>query len=141
MQCGNEVPIGRMDKGKHAKFCSRECCALFSKEKYRERTGRSGWADISRGKSGAVSELVVSADLLTRGYEVFRAVAQDGSCDIVVLKDGSILRIEIRSGYKTDDGTVKATANKLNPSKYDVLAIVTAGRDITYVPDITAIVP
>lgn len=141
VRCGKEIPTSRTThQSTPVKYCSRVCCASATKEKYRQQTGRSEWEKISPGKSGAVSELVVSADLLTRGYEVFRAVAQDGSCDMIILKNGSLQRVEVRTGYKTDDGKIKATTTRLDPKKYDVLAIVIAGREICYHPDIASIV-
>lgn len=49
------------------------------------------------GTKGAVGELRVAVDLFERGYEVFRSLAQCCSCDLLVLKSGKILRVEVRT--------------------------------------------
>lgn len=53
---------------------------------------------LSTGKVGAISELIVCADLLKKGWEVFRTVSQSCSCDLIVIKNKKILRIEVRTG-------------------------------------------
>ena len=55
--------------------------------------------NIAPATVGAIGELRVCADLLERGYEVFRALDQARhSCDLIALKGNLILRIEVRSG-------------------------------------------
>jgi hypothetical protein len=41
-----------------------------------------------------------------RGFEVFRSVSPHASCDLVALKDGRILRIEVRTAYPNQNGTI-----------------------------------
>src|SRR5579872_6612397 len=69
---------------------------------------------------GAASELIASADLLLRGFDVFRAVAAACPCDLVAMKDGALIRIEVKSGLQKPPP---------DESKLDVLANV-IGRDV-----------
>jgi hypothetical protein len=75
---------------------------------------------------GASSELLVCSDLLRAGYEVFRSVSLNCSCDLVAMKDGEIIRVECKTGYKKQ---IPSADRK----KYDVLAAVTP-EGITYHP-------
>jgi hypothetical protein len=45
---------------------------------------------------GNIAEMLVSIDLVKRGYEVFRHECEFASCDIVALKDDSFTRIEVK---------------------------------------------
>jgi len=67
-------------------YCSKNCS-----------TYRQTYPGLSRGTAGAISELIVCADLLKKGYEVFRAVSQSCSCDLLISKNGVIKRLEVRT--------------------------------------------
>jgi hypothetical protein len=46
---------------------------------------------------GAACELIVCADLLRRGFSVYRNVSPAGVTDLVALKDGRVLRVQVKS--------------------------------------------
>lgn len=73
------------------------------------------------GRKGCQSELKVACDLSSRGYEIF---VQFGvcSCDMIALRDGRALRIEVKSGYFR--GTKVGKMHCLDNSRHDVMAIV-----------------
>ncbi len=56
--------------------------------------------DLDRGEIGAMGELRVSADLIARGYYVFRNLSPTGPFDLAAYRNGKLLRIEVRSGLK-----------------------------------------
>ena len=56
---------------------------------------------------GAEREMLVSVDLLKRGFEIFRPACAT-SCDIIALKYGKSLRIEVKG--------VRASQKRRNPS-------------------------
>ncbi len=87
---------------------------------------------IDKGKVGAVVELIVSADLLRRGYEVFRALSQSASCDILAMKDGAILRIEVRSCQLRRDGGVIIGWKPIDIGRQDVFATVLPSGEVAY---------
>jgi hypothetical protein len=87
----------------------------------------------SHGTTGAVHELMVAVDLVVRGYEVFRAVSPSCSCDLIALKGGKALRVEVKTGYLNAAGRAVCSGN--TPSKYDLLAVVTT-TEIQYTPSL-----
>jgi endogenous inhibitor of DNA gyrase (YacG/DUF329 family) len=81
----------------HTKFCSNEC------RNKRESIAQGRYTTdktVSPASTGAMSELIVSADLLRKGYAVFRAVSPSCYCDIIAIKKDVIWHIEVRTGYK-----------------------------------------
>lgn len=76
------------------RFCSKKC----SKE-YSYVTPGSTYPGLATGTVGAIAELRVCAELMAKGYDVFRSVSQHCSCDIAILKNRSLLRVEVRTGY------------------------------------------
>ena len=79
-----------------------------------------------------VGELRVCIDLLSKGFEIFHAVSPNCSCDLAVLKDGKLIKIEIRTGYRTRNGTLQWGKNKF---RADMWAIVLKD-EIIYVPEL-----
>ncbi len=102
-------------------YCTREC----KKSVMSKRGFCSQYPGIPAGTVGAISELRACQDLMAKGYEVFRAVSPSSSCDIAVLKDGKLLRIEVRTSYK-DISTGKITRTKTgqDEGRQDVFAWV-----------------
>lgn len=74
---------------------------------------------------GAVCELQVAADLLQRGFHVFRSVSPHAPCDIIIILNGRMFRIEVRAAKRG----VCATHGE-----YDCLAAVNPDGFITYSP-------
>jgi hypothetical protein len=75
---------------------------------------------------GSIRVNIVSADLQSRGYEVFR---EDGLCsfDLVAHKDGELLRVEVKGESKAPRGNLVGSisvAGKLDCRKFDVMAVV-----------------
>lgn len=92
--CGKEGLTNIANK----KLCSKDC-----KANYYGRV-KSG-LNISSASVGAMSEMIVCADLLRKGYAVFRSVSASCFCDVIAIKDNEIRKIEIRTGYKVLDGS------------------------------------
>lgn len=63
---------------------------------------------LSPGTVGAMSELLVSIDLMKKGYDVYRALSPASGSDIIAIKGETILKLEIRTGHysKRSDGSV-----------------------------------
>jgi hypothetical protein len=61
--------------------------------------------------------------LLLKGFEVFRAVSSACSCDLAILKEGMLKRIEVRTGRRCTNGKIYWPV-KTEVENYDVLAIV-----------------
>jgi hypothetical protein len=126
--CGKAIPQKRLNR--RAVYCSTRCRNIEVRELYDGLNGRQ--TDLSPGTRGAVSELRVAADLMERGYEVFRALSPSCSCDIAVLKDGRLLRIECRTGRYLKECRYFKSTQRL---RADVLAVILHDK-IVYEPDL-----
>ena len=86
---------------------------------------------------GAISEMVVVTELLTRGLDVFRAVSPHAICDLVAVDraSGRLLRIEVRSGKHNVNGHI-ACSRPADRSQYDTIAIVFSDGTIHFSPPI-----
>ena len=88
---------------------------------------------------GAEREAVASADLMHKGFEVFRAMG-NFSCDLLAQRDGHILRVEVK-GLKNRGGkppTGMATGTSTNShhahcERFDILATV-VDSEVFYIP-------
>ncbi len=83
-------------------YCSKKCSSNRSAK-------RGDFTGLATGTMGALSELLICADLMKRGWEVFRALSPHSNCDVLALKNGILLKLEIRTGwyYELSDGTLK----------------------------------
>ena len=126
-RCGK--PITEAKQRRNAKYCSAGC----AQEHYQERAG-FGRSGLSTGTAGAVGELVVSVDLMRRGFEVFRAVSPACSCDLLASKNGKLWRVEVRTAYR-NELTGRVTVNLPDRSRCDVLASV-LGNEVVYDPEL-----
>lgn len=105
IKCGKEI------KGSRWKYCSFDCYRETQHDKY---VGNNPFKGKSSATTGAISELRAAVDLLVKGYDVFRAVSPSCPCDLAVLKDNKLLRIEVRTIYKSTSGKLYK-----NPQKRD----------------------
>ena len=88
---------------------------------------------INKGAVGAISEARVCADLLTKGFHVYKAVSPHSPCDIVAYREGGpTLRIEVKTAYARNGGVYHP---KPKEGLSDVVAAVTADR-IIYKPSL-----
>jgi hypothetical protein len=95
--------------------------------------------DLPTGTVGAIAELAVAVDLMDRGYEVFRALSPSCSCDLAVLMNGTLIRIEVRSGYLRNASTKLLFSKPArDDGRFDIYAVVLHSdpRNIIYLdPD------
>lgn len=131
MNCSREFETGTG----YAKFCSAYCRNKHYNKVRREYLLSLGYnPNLPNGTRGAISELKVCCDLLEKGFEVFRSVSPHCSCDLAILKDGKLVRVEVRSNtYSAQKEPYNI--KKLKKIKADVLAMVMPDK-IIYEPDI-----
>jgi hypothetical protein len=79
-------------------------------------------------KAGSISELLVCADLMAKGWDVYRAMDATCSCDLMCVKTGAVIRIEVKTGTR-ERGRALSLHTKIG--KFDVLALVD-GADLHY---------
>ena len=122
--CGSSV------SGSKWKYCSHECYQKALKDKYNTLNPNT-FKGTSTGTTGAISELRVAVDLMSRGYNVFRAMSPACTCDLAVLQNGELLRIEVRTAHITTSG--KIIYFKKTKDKTDIWALVLP-QEIIYEP-------
>ena len=118
------------------KFCSVICRQLDGNKKrlikYRELNPKSL---LPPNTVGAISEYRVVADLLTQGYEVFRSCSPSCSCDLAILKDKQLLRVEVTTGHYSLAGVAEYPPHDMD--NFDLLAVVLPDRILYYPPFLT----
>jgi len=118
LRCGGEIPEDRLRH--HAFYCSPRCAYLARRAEYVKANPKPVF---NTATVGAIAELRVCLDLMNKGYEVFRAVSPASSCDLAILKDRNLLRVEVRTGRKSPTGKIyKSYLGKR--VKADILATV-----------------
>lgn len=90
---------------RHQITCSEKC----RKEKNLRVQGRKAFINdgLPSGTVGALGELFVAGFFLEKGFSVFRAVSQSCFCDLIIIKNKKLYKVEVRVGYKnTETGIV-----------------------------------
>ena len=129
-------PLTELQQRRHSKFCSRECSSRLNRNAYKANNQPSSRVfDIPSATVGAIGELLVAVDLLKRRYNVFRAVSPSADCDIVIVADKTVYRVEVTTGYKSPTGKLYYPPH--DPQKYDVIAVL-VGDEIHYVGELPA---
>lgn len=71
---------------------------------------------------------------------MFRALSPSCVCDLAVLKDAQLLRVEVTSGVLSAHGTLMHPGKVAD--KFDLLAIYVGSEDrIIYKPDLESLLP
>ncbi len=70
---------------------------------------------IEHKHKGACNELIATIWLLKQGYDVFRNVSQHGAIDIIAIRDGKVLYIDVTVAYRY---SVASGESKLSTGNY-----------------------
>lgn len=99
---------------------------------------RGAYTGVPTGTVGAIAELEVATDLMKKGYEVFRSLSQSCSCDLAILKNKKLFRVEVKSAYRNSNNSVSYPEQSHNKGhKYDILALYLHRENkIIYRPEI-----
>lgn len=90
---------------------------------------------ISTASKGTHGELLVSCFLIRAGFEVFRALSSAASCDLIVLKDYKMYRVEVRSNSSS---FTKPKPQMDDEGRYDIFATV-VGTDVEFNPPLSGL--
>lgn len=88
-------------------------------------------SDVSPGTVGAISELIVATDLLSRGYEVYRSMSPNSTYDLIARGEAGTLRIEVRTARRYKSGV---EFNRRTGENKDYFAVVLPEGAIVYSP-------
>jgi len=115
------------------KFCNKDC-RLKAHKKIPSNYNPD--LKLNTGIMGAIGELSVCVDLLKRGYEVFRSVSATCSCDLAMIKNHKLYRIEVKTGYLLANGKLCSSQDR-SSQKFDFLAIINPHtNEIIYEPEL-----
>lgn len=96
---------------------------------------------LSPGNTGAVGELLVSIDLMRRGYFVYRAIGPNSPFDLFAYRDGVGIKLEVRMGTPRS-GFPSVSWTRKDSDRCDHYAIWRKDRpEIFYYPSLPTIEP
>jgi len=121
--CHATFPAGRRVGGTGGgRYCSSTCLQTANRAKWRKQNPERPLR-LTNGTVGALHEIVVCADLLRRGYHVFRAISPSCPCDLIATRNGDSLRVEVTTGSYGRDDAVSYPRHKVE--RFDLIAVVT----------------
>lgn len=88
--------------------------------------------------TGSIAEMIVAADLLSRGFEVCKPIDQFASFDLLYMDDLRAVRVEVKVAEFDSRGIPNCDLTR-NLEKFDVLAIVDKTGAVHYRPAETAL--
>lgn len=97
--------------------------------------------DFGTSKRGAISELVASNWLLMQGYEVFRNLTPSGKADIIAIKDGETLYIDVGTAQRKLNGYIsdpkeRFVGNKVGDFEIKFLYVVAEDNSCVWRDDV-----
>jgi len=119
LKCGTNFSTSHYQ----AKFCSNICRSHF----HLKRTGRQGIPGVPNGTVGAITEMRVASYFMQKGYNVFRSLSPSCFCDLIAIKDKEILKIEARTAYLSEHGTLSFP--KKTKGNIDIFGLYIANKD------------
>lgn len=126
--CGKEIS-DKHANGRLKEFCSRECYTK-NKAKTRKEINLSRRLGLSSGETGQINEMLVTIDLIKRGYKVFLPFDTTSAFDLLIYKDSLYKRVQVKTGSFNYNG--KKLPIVLKNSEFDILAVVYQLNDIDY---------
>jgi len=134
--CGKEIKHNISEK---RKWCSANCRNKAQKEK-RDNILKDMEYDttINKAKRGAIGELKVCSHLLELDYDVFRAVSPACPCDLIVMINKKLFRIEVRSNTYSASGKPYPHNKKI---RADILAMVLPDKIIYRTFNLNILIP
>lgn len=87
---------------------------------------------INQTVAGTISELLVAADLMARGWHVFLPVIASKGHDIIASKNGHLATIEVRSAHRNSAG--KLIFGRKPDCESDHYGLVVTGEPVEYDP-------
>lgn len=119
---------GHQSSQKHKKTCSVEC----RDKRTLKIHGRYSDKSIPTATAGAISEIVVAAELMKNGFHVFRSLSPSCPCDLIAIKNKIPMMVEVKTGYFSENERIYFPATE-NLDFLDFIAVyVRAKNEIFY---------
>lgn len=139
-ECRNIIPLERRRRvaGPQAtKYCSETCSNEALKRARRRDYTPSTTTNLLKGHLGAAGEITVCADLLRKGYSVFRSVAFDSPYDLVISSGRKMYRVEVKTSRRRKRSrTIQSGLAGRQKGIADFLAIALEDGEIVYKPSL-----
>lgn len=100
---------------------------------YRNYAARIG-IKLSSHTIGCIGEMLVCADLMQKGWDVYRSISPHAPVDLMARRDRKTVAVEVRSGRKKLDGRV-VFGKPLREKSWEVIAVVLPDGEIHYQPE------
>lgn len=81
---------------------------------------------------GAIAELIAAADLMNRGFDVFRTLSPCSPCDLIVTRGEETIRIEVKCTDWKEGNIIRRSRNKGGCA--DTVALVLKSGGVVYRP-------
>ena len=123
-----------LPRRRNQRFCAPMC------QRTTNRPADNWRSEVGAGVSGAYAELSAAGELLRRGFWVFRNVSPHGPCDLIALKSGRAIRVEVKTQVPYARVLPKSK-NYTQGIDYDVLALVGYDNTVTFHPTLEEFEP
>jgi hypothetical protein len=100
--------------------------------------GTKVMVEVHAHSKGAAHEMMVAADLLKRGFFVFRQVSRGSPFDLVVSDRKRLWRVEVGTAGRKRDGT-DYLYREFDSERFDVMAWVLLDGRVFYIPTLEEI--
>lgn len=90
---------------------------------------------INETTAETIAEMLVAADLMARGWQVYIPLVVHRGHDLIGLMGDRMATFEVRSAYRSTVGN-GLSWNKTSSDKSEYYALVITGETVTYVPDL-----
>lgn len=86
---------------------------------------------------GAIGELLVAADLMKLGFEVYKAFSLTASVDLIGIKGGKFYTFEVRTGkVRGKNNNLQWSKDRNNSTHFAVIVHFPTGHQIHYIPEL-----
>lgn len=89
---------------------------------------------LKPGQVGAIAELAVSAAMLAKGLEVYRAVNPHAPFDLVYVDGGRLVRVEVKCAVVTTSGRIRCPTLHRQAGAFDILAVLMPDGSVRFKP-------
>ena len=83
---------------------------------------------------GAVGELAIATDLIKKGFNVFRSLSPASPVDLVVIREGYMCSLEVRTSKRANSGGLRAS-RQIHDYSPDMFAFWLGDEDSYFEPE------
>jgi hypothetical protein len=119
----------------NTKCTNQKYCADHSRSKQLQLINQTPYESAPTNFKGTLSELIVAADLMKKGYHVFRNLAPHGLDLIAYGQNKEMLRIEVTTGRYYPDGNILFERHEKSSFNWDYVGVGMPDGAVFYTKD------